>query len=496
MNRDFFYLDDNNQQNGPLGIDQLGTVNIKPDTLVWTEGLDTWTPAREVEELKSLMSKKPPAPPPFTKAAPTPPVTATVTVTPVKAKNFICNGCGASLEIPKNARGTVKCKFCNNECVLDGIIKNAEIAAKENINSGIPLSASSATLHRQLVSLLSSPYIPLDVFDKMEVVREERYCIPAYLFDCTGEASFSYQVAEQRTQTYTVDRGDRVEVRDRVHTDWKNMNDRANISKIVFVSGSKEFARQVEELYMHLDSNLLVDFEELDFPLDVVTYNYNLPQPAAFSEHVKPYVEWLLQQEAKKKAGIFSMGSSKIQKEITRVFLGLYRVVFTYGNKEYSMWATGDGQKVICDELPNDSQREREREQRQEAINSAYAMIPKEKEVKKMLWPIVGLLVSVLFIIDGFGAIVNGSGGALFYLLIGIPAAIILWVKISKIQKAKNHNIQIAKQIAKADQETQKDREDLKIFNDSFPTVVQQFKARKKALRGIYEKVSGDESAF
>ena len=50
------------------------------------------------------------------------------------------------------------------------------MADKENINSGFPLSTSPATLHRKLVSLgADTPNMPLDVFEKDEVVREEHY---------------------------------------------------------------------------------------------------------------------------------------------------------------------------------------------------------------------------------------------------------------------------------------------------------------------------------
>ena len=62
MSQEYFYLDGNNQ-NGPLSIDQLKSVGIKPDTLVWTAGFDDWKPAKDVEELKTLFSLSPPPTP-------------------------------------------------------------------------------------------------------------------------------------------------------------------------------------------------------------------------------------------------------------------------------------------------------------------------------------------------------------------------------------------------------------------------------------------------
>jgi len=56
MLKDFYYLE-GNKQKGPLSIEQLKSIGLKPDTLVWTQGLDDWKPAQEVIELKNLMTK-------------------------------------------------------------------------------------------------------------------------------------------------------------------------------------------------------------------------------------------------------------------------------------------------------------------------------------------------------------------------------------------------------------------------------------------------------
>ena len=56
----FYYLEDNAQK-GPAGISQLKAAGITPDTLVWTEGYENWKPANDVEELKTLFMRTPPA---------------------------------------------------------------------------------------------------------------------------------------------------------------------------------------------------------------------------------------------------------------------------------------------------------------------------------------------------------------------------------------------------------------------------------------------------
>jgi len=62
MNREYYYFL-NDEQQGPVSIDQLKSVGLRSDSLVWSEGYDEWTPANEVEELK-IVFKKPPMPPP------------------------------------------------------------------------------------------------------------------------------------------------------------------------------------------------------------------------------------------------------------------------------------------------------------------------------------------------------------------------------------------------------------------------------------------------
>lgn len=56
MNKEFYYLDEKKQK-GPFSIDQLKTVGLKPDTLVWTDGFENWKPVKDVEELKGLLKK-------------------------------------------------------------------------------------------------------------------------------------------------------------------------------------------------------------------------------------------------------------------------------------------------------------------------------------------------------------------------------------------------------------------------------------------------------
>ena len=70
---DFYYLTNNNEQQGPVSKDALKNV-IKPETLVWRAGLSNWVPADSLDELKDLFQPAPAAP----AAAPAPAAEETV----------------------------------------------------------------------------------------------------------------------------------------------------------------------------------------------------------------------------------------------------------------------------------------------------------------------------------------------------------------------------------------------------------------------------------
>lgn len=62
-----YYYTDGKERYGPFTIEQLQERNITPETLVWKEGMADWLPARQVDELQSLLTPSsgpsvPPAP--------------------------------------------------------------------------------------------------------------------------------------------------------------------------------------------------------------------------------------------------------------------------------------------------------------------------------------------------------------------------------------------------------------------------------------------------
>jgi hypothetical protein len=71
-----FFIHDGALQKGPYSIEELKSLNLTKESMVWCEGMDTWKPAGEIEELDSVFPVTPPPmepktnmPPPFIPAA-------------------------------------------------------------------------------------------------------------------------------------------------------------------------------------------------------------------------------------------------------------------------------------------------------------------------------------------------------------------------------------------------------------------------------------------
>lgn len=60
-----YYYAVNGQQMGPVEENQLAALGIRPETLVWHEGMPNWQPAGQLPELSELFSNvQPPTQPP------------------------------------------------------------------------------------------------------------------------------------------------------------------------------------------------------------------------------------------------------------------------------------------------------------------------------------------------------------------------------------------------------------------------------------------------
>ena len=60
----YYYIDSAGQQAGPVSADQLVAKGVTSETLVWKDGMNQWSKASEVTELRFLFDPNVPPPPP------------------------------------------------------------------------------------------------------------------------------------------------------------------------------------------------------------------------------------------------------------------------------------------------------------------------------------------------------------------------------------------------------------------------------------------------
>lgn len=58
----YFYENEINEPIGPVDIEKLKLTNIKSSTLIWKEGMENWSEAKNFEELKEYFLLPPPLP--------------------------------------------------------------------------------------------------------------------------------------------------------------------------------------------------------------------------------------------------------------------------------------------------------------------------------------------------------------------------------------------------------------------------------------------------
>lgn len=91
MNKDFYLLE-NGTNKGPFSFDELKQQKIATDTLVWYEGLQDWSMAKNIPELKPLFVVPPPPPKP---TPPPPPANIQPTKSNKSAFKYILYTLGA-----------------------------------------------------------------------------------------------------------------------------------------------------------------------------------------------------------------------------------------------------------------------------------------------------------------------------------------------------------------------------------------------------------------
>jgi len=81
-----YFLHDGKEQQGPYDLNELKEKKISKETQIWYEGLESWTKADNIDELKDIFKD---VPPPFTQKQSPPPISETANKPPVSKKRKI-----------------------------------------------------------------------------------------------------------------------------------------------------------------------------------------------------------------------------------------------------------------------------------------------------------------------------------------------------------------------------------------------------------------------
>jgi hypothetical protein len=413
---------------------------------------------------------------------------------------MFCSSCGGQVQ-----DGAAFCPECGAKIGGGVATQTAAVearTAKENIESGVPFTASPSMLHHRLVHCIAEkPFMPLDVFNKVEVIREEHFCVPAYLISCNGSETFTFDVSNARSQTVVRSDGRESWEETRTREEWDNgKSSTVAVRMITIAPGNRKTVKLVQGLYGDFDAKKLVAIEKLIYPADAYMERSDIPQTMAYNEFTVPVVEKALKQKAieslsKQKTRALQMGGAniQIQNEVVRIFLSMYRIVFKYGDKEYSLWVSGDGKKTMHTGMPVDGQIKKALDEKQKEKERALSSIP-----STISFGLLDFGKWVGFILTGLGMMAMGGAGnagnsamvlvTMVFLVPGIALA--FGCVMRRSNKLDNYNALPGKIESKYQQEVDN-------LSAESKNVVQQFKAKKQALRGIYEqKVTGDASAF
>ena len=406
----------------------------------------------------------------------------------VDIKSFKCK-CGAPLEVKPGDR-VVKCKFCKTDNIIEGLQKNAEMAAKENINSGYMLEATPEQLHSNILeALYYAPYVPVDVLTLGEIIVEEHHYVPSYVYQCNASASYTYEVGTVRTQYVPITSGSKnstsTSVKEMTTTEFTPMSGQANITCTVLAPGNRQLAGQINAMYAkRFDTNKLVDYDEmaLSFTATMTTHEFNIPKNAAFNEYIKPNTDGLLREDAYrslqgKNIRNFSMsGGSRIDKEEpTRVFMGLYRLVLRYKDMEYPLWNSSNADRWLCEtNMPFDAEKQRFIAEKQQEMERAVSAVPTPNKLPYILGKIgsIVLFAILLFSVYSLAVLWIALG------IIGFVVCQILEKKVVDPYKAHIANIRSGyqSQIDAIEAETR--------------NAINAFRQQNRRMRGIYYDLS------
>lgn len=262
---------------------------------------------------------------------------------------YKCSSCGATIGSMSSASG--QCEYCGTPFDVESIRNCKRLISSERVTSGVPFSATPEKLYGYVRDFLTSASnAPSDVLEKAKITSCHSICLPAYYYHYTGESSFTCQV--ENIVESTVGDGDGG-TRTVTNTNWTPFGGNVYVTVEGIVSGNSNYDNIIDEMYKEYDISTLVDAESLKIPSNIETIKFERSEIELLSRYVTPNIEKSYQNTANQQlSGInghrnLSIPLGRITKEKEeRLIIGIYNIDVEYNSNNYSMYVSGDGEKV------------------------------------------------------------------------------------------------------------------------------------------------------
>jgi GYF domain 2/Domain of unknown function (DUF4190) len=143
-----YYFAVGTEQRGPVSLEELAGYGLRPDTLVWREGLSEWVRAEALPELTALLPIAQPAPP-QTEPQPAPAPLPPVPIAPVACETPLPNPSASGMAIASLVLGISSlptlCVFylgipCAILAIVFGIIARGKAKRGQGGGAGMALA--------------------------------------------------------------------------------------------------------------------------------------------------------------------------------------------------------------------------------------------------------------------------------------------------------------------------------------------------------------------
>ena len=178
-----FYTHNGTEQQGPFDLEDLKSQNIKRETQIWYDGLDDWTTADKIDELKSLFQSMPP---------PIPKITPTISSSPNDKKPMDRK---SKLNGGIVVAGAIIIVFAFAIIINYYPFQSANNPENNNQSVGSPVSNSTTDINATYSSPPPKPKTPEEL--KQELKSDEQNHPGNYL---SVHYSYKYKVYSNRFQ--------------------------------------------------------------------------------------------------------------------------------------------------------------------------------------------------------------------------------------------------------------------------------------------------------